>query len=103
MDVDGEELAEEQVEEEQDGDKTAGVVRTCAALVRVNGPGPLQLLLIVSRSWSWRGIRSHTYLDSGDLMGWSAVKSKSHRLDASRTCFFNCVSTMLEERRRVTD
>lgn len=109
MDVDGDdtkdELAEEHAEEqdeEHDGDRSAVATRgrICAALVRViNGPG-LLLLLLVSRSWSRRDIRSHTYLDSGDLMGWSVVKSKSHRLDASRTCFFNCVSTMLRSEKR---
>lgn len=97
MDVDGEdcrdELAEDSVEEVDEGDNgapTTVIVRMWAALLSViTGPGPL-----LNRS-SNGGTRSHTYLASGDRIGWSALKSKPHRLVASRTCFLSCVSTML--------
>lgn len=100
MDVDGEdtsdEWADDKVEAVDEGDMaTTWIVRTWAALLSViTGPGPLLLLLLLRLSSSG-GTRSQTYLASGDRIGWSALKSKPHRLVASSTCFFSCVSTML--------
>lgn len=96
------ELADERVDKVEDGDRAiTSIVRTWAALLSViTGPGPLLLLrLLLSTSWSSSsgGTRSQTYLASGDRIGWSALKSKPHRLVASSTCFFSCVSTILQK------